>query len=481
MGIPEAYVPFDRRYVLATGGILADCTEGTVLTTDIAGFTRLTARLTQEFGPARGPEMLGRWLNFVYDDFVTCVQHYGGSVIGFSGDGLTCWFPTVTHAEGPASLRATACAFAIQTRAQPLLSMTLPSGQKIKVGVKVTLAAGSVRRFRVGDPHIQYIDSLAGQTLVRAAQAEKVARPGEVVVSPEVLTQLDDQVQVVAWRKGLIENQSFAVITAAPSQTLAANPYFFSSKSLCLTPDQIRPWLLPAVYQQFSKQQFQSPVETRPTTALFVGFEGIDYDDDVAAGEKLDLLIKLAQNMLLREGGDLLQLTIGDKGNYFYVAFGQSSPQSNHLDKAITTALRLRRLLTALDFITMVKMGISWGWMRLGAYGGRQRCTYGVLGEEVNRAAKLMSHAQAGQIMVSQPVAERVSPHYHTQCSGFAPIKDKADLTPVSTIQGRRLSLWPKPTPVHMRKQRQLHPELIETAIASDRARISRFSATLVK
>ena len=39
--------------------------------------------------------------------------------------------------------------------------------------------------------------------------------------------------------------------------------------------------------------------------------------------------------------------------------------------------------------------------MRTGAYGGGTRRTYGVLGDEVNLAARLMERAAVGQVLVS--------------------------------------------------------------------------------
>ena len=40
--------------------------------------------------------------------------------------------------------------------------------------------------------------------------------------------------------------------------------------------------------------------------------------------------------------------------------------------------------------------------MRAGAYGGVMHRTYGVLGDEVNMAARLMMACQPGQILVSE-------------------------------------------------------------------------------
>ena len=54
--------------------------------------TDLPDMLAAGGGPQRGAEELTRYLNQVYDALIAEVDRYHGSVIGFSGDAITCWF-----------------------------------------------------------------------------------------------------------------------------------------------------------------------------------------------------------------------------------------------------------------------------------------------------------------------------------------------------------------------------------------------------
>src|SRR4051794_20632246 len=87
-----AYVPQDRRAALATGHPLPDHCTGAALFADISGFTPLTEALTTALGPRRGGEALTDQINAVYAALIAPVDRYGGSVIGFAGDAITCWF-----------------------------------------------------------------------------------------------------------------------------------------------------------------------------------------------------------------------------------------------------------------------------------------------------------------------------------------------------------------------------------------------------
>jgi class 3 adenylate cyclase len=65
---------------------------GAVLFADISGSTTLAEGLAREMGLQRGAEELTQRLNRIFSGVIDEVHRYGGSVIGFSGDSVTCWF-----------------------------------------------------------------------------------------------------------------------------------------------------------------------------------------------------------------------------------------------------------------------------------------------------------------------------------------------------------------------------------------------------
>src|SRR5207237_10269741 len=132
----------------------------------------------------------------VYDALIAEVDRYGGSVIGFSGDAITCWFAGEV---GEAAHRALAASLAMQYAMQQLALIITPSGHSIRLALKVAVALGPARRFRVGDPKYHYVDVLAGATLDRMAAAEHQAQQGEIVVSAEVCQTLGDSLLIGNW------------------------------------------------------------------------------------------------------------------------------------------------------------------------------------------------------------------------------------------------------------------------------------------
>src|SRR5258708_6496424 len=199
----NAYLPMDRVSALLLDTSLPEKTHGTALFADISGFTALTEMFAQVFGARRGAEELTQHLNRIYDLLIDEVHRYRGSVISFSGDGITCWF------DGEASARAIQCAFATQQALDvaPMPWETFPS---VDEG--------------------------------RASQ-----------------------------------------------------------------------WVIPGVYARLKEGLGEYVTELRPAVSLFLQFEGIDYEADSDARDKLDQYIRHVQQILTHFDGTLIQLTTIDK------------------------------------------------------------------------------------------------------------------------------------------------------------------------
>ena len=412
-----AYVPIDRRFSWHQGKDLPQTARGTVLFADISGFTPLTKTLSKELGPRRGAEELTRQINLVYDVLISRIHHYGGSVLGFAGDSITCWFADDT------GLQAVTAALHMQRAMNQFSVIITPANNVISLAIKVSIACGTVRRLAVGDPDYQILDVIAGTTLDRMALGEKVAEPGEIVVDRFVVDALGNDLQIEENRT--FENEPFFVI------------------SNCLTPSDPKPWpeiiipqdkekeipywLLKSVHDRLQTGQGQFLAELRPTTCIFVSFGGLDYDQDAEVGLKLDKYIRWMQSIMARYEGSLLQLTTGDKGSYAYAVFGAPISHEDNIDRAFAAALEINQLPPDLDYISNVRIGISHGLSRTGAYGSEIRRTYGVLGDETNTAARLMSYADPGKILVTYHTLTQAEDSYQTVSLGSMQFKGKPE------------------------------------------------------
>ena len=428
-----AYIPTDRRYALAKGADLPNQATGAALFADISGFTPLTEGLVQALGPQRGAEELTHWLNKIYDALVAEIENYRGSVISFSGDAITCWFDDQREVSFvsniSAAFRATASALAIQQTMQQFAQVDIPGAGMASLAIKVVVTVGPARRFLIGDPTIQLIDALAGQTLYRLATSEHHAERGEVLLDEPAVAALGKNIEVRDWRENSESGERFAVVSKLNTQ-IEPDPWPTLDAD-ALSDDLVRPWLLPPVYDRLINGMGEFLTELRPTVALFLRFSGIDYDSDPESQTKLNTYLQAVQRILARYDSYMLQLTIGDKGSNFYVSFGAPLAHEDDAIRAVRAALELRDL--QMDFITEVQIGVSQGLSRTGACGGIHRRTYSAIGDAVNMAARLMQSAPVGQVLVHQNV-RKATVDYFTW-NELPPLQVKGKSQPVTVFQ----------------------------------------------
>lgn len=422
-----AYLPQDRALALAAGAELPDRALGAVLFADVSGFTPLTERLTDLFGPRRGIEEVSRRINAVYEALIEAVDRFQGAVIGFAGDAITCWFGGAA-----AELRAVACAFAQQRAMQAFAELPLPDGTAAALAVKVIVTSGPVRRFVVGDPEIQRLDTLAGATVGRLGEGEHLAQRGEVLIDEAAVAALGQPAQVIAWRTNPETQSRFAVLAsapAAPEQPVAAAP--------ALSPATLRAWVLPAIAAREGAGAGDFVTEFRPASSLFARFGGIDYDQD-DAGARLNAFIVHAQRIINDYGGTLLQLTIADKGSYIHAVFGAPIAHEDDARRALRAALELQALPDGAPGLTPLQIGLTRGVLSAGVLGSTTRRTYNTWGDEVNLAARLMGIAAPGEILVSGRAQQAVANIFT-----FAPrpplsLKGKSEPLPIFAVTGAR-------------------------------------------
>lgn len=430
----DAYIPIDRRFALSRDVVLPDRTNGAVLFADISGFSSTATALEQKFGPRQGADELMMQVNRLYTGLVGQVHRYGGSVINFSGDGMACWFDQqfpagagVVTAPANSAQRATACALAMQE----MVGWTDRSGPTLSF--KVSVVAGSVRRFLTGSPQSQLIDVLAGGLLDRSAAAEQVLQPGQVVVGAEVLGRFGQQLEVSEWVEGS-NGEHFALISGL-AEAVAPLPW---PELPAVAAETARQWLLPPIYRRLQRGEEDFLAELRPSVALFLQFSGINYDADDSAGEKLNAFVCWVQGVLEQYGGYLLQVSVGDKGSYALASTSATAVHEDDALRAVAAMLALLALPPALSFISELKAGISWGTMLVGAYGSDIRRTFSEQGSETNLAARLMEAARPGEILVSAPVAELAQQEYKLRDLGTLELKGWAEAVPAFAVEGRK-------------------------------------------
>lgn len=416
----DVHIPIDRRIALSTGEALPSEVVGSVLFADIAGFSRMTSDLLEASGARRGAEELTRALDAIYDALIEPVRAYGGSVVSFAGDAITCVFP---HDDGWAAATASA---QMHTAAAGL---TTRIGSELRpVVIKVGLAHGQVYRCAPGDPNIQLIDTIAGEAVLDAARAERHASAGETILAPSMRLALRGRARPDAPPISGFEPLGVLRRLAVPNPWPEVSPIAFELAA---------PFTLAALRRPINEGRAAYLAELRTVVAVFIRFEGLTFGADEAAVEKLDAYVRWVQSVFDSYGGSLIGVNIGDKGSYLNGAFGAPATHEDDCSRAMAAAIVLASPPASLPWIRNVGIGVCCGRQRTGSVGAPIRRTYAVLGTFGNLAARLMERAAAGQILVDSTVAEAARGSHRFESIGMVSVKGHTSTLAVFSCTGR--------------------------------------------
>jgi adenylate cyclase len=438
-----SFIPADRRAALADGLQLPQSQHGTALLADISGFTPLAETLEHVLGPQRGAEELTLIVNRIFDALVDTIDNNHGSIIGFSGDSLTCWF------EGNDERSAIASALEMQATMSSAGCVDIPGVPVTAVGLKVALAAGPIHRFQVGDPAIRVFDCIAGSLVDRLGIGYHLCRAGDVLVDSGIAERLAMSLRIEDWCEEPQGSARFARITAIVAE-VPRRPWTLVSDDR-IAPDVLRAWILPPLYERLQSHQSRFFAGFRSVVALFTQFGDLNYDTEPDSGERLDAFIRWAMQVIARHGGSMVQLTMDDKGSYFLAIFGAPVAHGDDLRRAAAAGHELRNPPETLLGFRPVRIGVNAGHVYAGLYSG-SRSMYNVAGDCVNVAARLMEAAQPNQVLVSAQVGSTLDRRFAIRA--LAPIEVKGHrkavaicelIGPVATSVGLSEPRYPLP------------------------------------
>ncbi len=427
-----AFVPADVRRAIARGESLPDRARGAVLEADVSSFTPLTEELARRHGARRGAEEVAALLTHLYGAVIAEVDRCGGSVVEFTGDALACCFDGDDD-----GARAVGCGLSMQAAVAALRTDTADSP-----ALKVTVAAGDYRRFSVGDPAVRLLEVLAGPAVDRLVAVAPTTAPGEVVVDAATARLLAGRLDDGGHQR--LDGQE-SVIAAG----LSDPPPAPAAPAPAITPAQARPWLSAAVHERIAGGDEHLVGELRSVVALFARFGGVDYDAADAAA-RLDAYARFAQHTLDGYGGTLFSIAVDAKGSYLCAGFGAPVAHDDDPLRAAAAALALSRPPERPGAITAGGIGLARGRLYAGLYGGETRRTFGLQGNTMNLAARLMESAEPGEILVEESLAQLLDGRNELRPLAPRLVKGRADAVAARALIGARLPSPAAPAAPHL-------------------------------
>ncbi|MEE8392646.1 MAG: adenylate/guanylate cyclase domain-containing protein, partial [Anaerolineae bacterium] len=468
--------------VPSIGGAFLD---GALLFADISGFTAMSEQLST-LGK-EGAEQITSLVNRYFSAMLQVLFAYGGDLFKFGGDALLAFFPT----EIGGSRSALQAAWSMQKAMMGFRHVETSLGT-FPLQMKIGLHAGSVFAARVGTAaEREFI--VTGPVVNATAKAEELASAGQILISSSVRNQVfSENPGFLIAVKGpaghyLVKHiySHTPALSNAPSLTRSTaadlrRPDDEPSDTLRRTLDaleRLTPYLPPGLLPRLASAPIQHEIsgERRLVAILFANFLGAsklvtqlgrDRADEIA--QALNRYFVRMHQVISRYGGVINKVDIYDRGDNLMALFGAPVAHEDNAERAVRAALEMQAAITPLasplqaggtegkkTWLLGQRIGVSTGLVFAGHVGAASRREYTVMGDEVNLAARLMSAAVEGEILLASYVQRKVIALFELVDRGQVVLKGKSKPVPTYAIVGRRA----QPEPV--RGIRGLHSPLV--------------------
>jgi class 3 adenylate cyclase/tetratricopeptide (TPR) repeat protein len=451
----------------AAGVVRGQYLEGSLLFSDVSGFTALSERLAV-LG-TEGAERLTEMMNRYFGEMLEILSWSGGILLKFAGDATLVYFPQQENGEharsavraGQRMLRAMSNYSAIET---PLGTV----GLKMKIGISTGRFLGA----SIGSAaRMEYV--VFGDAVAKTMAAEGAAEAGLVVI--------DEQTAVYQDAATLTPRPTAGFFAVAPGSEEALGDFEIKAESrrargaiafnasphaintqMDIAMRQIKalvPFLAAELVESIIAQARQRRLESefRPTTVIFMNFTGFETLlatlNEIHTTKITNLFSDYFNHLheaITRHGGVVTRIDPYSRGSKMLILFGAPVAHEDDPLRAASAALDMMREVATINSewqpvftplmpagwdgpLIQQRIGITQGLTYAGQVGSSTRREYTVMGDDVNLAARLMSAAQPGQILISQRVFNEVVDHL--AATALAPIMVKGKSQPIPIYQ----------------------------------------------
>lgn len=433
----------------------SDLRPGTFMFSDVSGFTALSEKVQQQ-GGSEGIDILTEVINSFFSAMLEILAKSNGMLLKFAGDALLTFFPTSPGTdEAPLAIR-TGLRMQREMAAnfQPINHLALEQlfgNHDLELTMSIGICQGLLFECVVGN-EIQRDHIIQGDLPGAAMDAEAVGERDDVIITAALQAAHADKFDTVPVGDGffrVIDNfgdelgdYEFTIPSRRRAQTTAL--FGFDEENLLEDLERnlerlegVSRFIAREVVDKLAfSSEFRIEGDNRRSTTIFAQFVGFADMLHDWGEEQLPLIVSLlgryynmVQRAIAANGGVLTRSDPYGRGVKLLITFGAPIAHSDDPERAVTTALEMNRLLAQFnarlhdelpdelqrETYVQQRIGITHGAVFTTEAGWQSRREYTVMGDDVNLAARFMSKAEMGQIIISRPVWDRVNAHFEVE------------------------------------------------------------------
>lgn len=457
------YVPRQVQETLPRPGELRyGWEEGTLMFTDLAGFTPLMEAYAGH-GTAGAAAVLDV-LNGYFAEMIEIVSKAGGNLLEFTGDAMLVQFSR--DRRGTDTARAVRAGLRMQRAMQAYSSLEVESGT-LSLGQRVGIHSGRFFTADIGTPRrMEHV--LLGKNVQYTKQTEGAGVVGRVNLTEAAYERVSDEFRFEEGNPGYmlavddLTDEQLGKYDIVPTRRRTPRSVLFDRsveglvKEIEAQVERIEPLaafipdpILNLLVENAAKRKI-SPIFPSPTV-LFVNVIGLPESVDIANKEEESLIVNSFSKLVAMinaeveaRGGVLKKVTYHLAGSDMMIMFGVPSSHTDDPVRAASAALAIREIIEntpplviggKTEMPVTCQLGMARGPVFAAEIGEpRGRREYNILGDTVNTAARLMGKALGNRILMTEVVYEEISPAFKCDSLGSMPLKGKSKRMPIYAL-----------------------------------------------
>lgn len=359
-----------------------------------------------------GGEIMADILNEFFDRMLTTADRWDGIHLKYGGDAMLLLFTGRGHAH-----RAVRAGLDMQEAMADFIGLNVVN-ESFELRMRIGIHSGRFYSASIGEPAglLHYL--ITGKDVNRTAQVEPLAEPDQVVVSEATAALLADNCEL----EETAHDRIYLVRAAgAPDVEYSVLDYDNAPREI------LQRYLMPPIASGRVRAKDR---DHRRVSISFISLKGmsdiLQHQGDEQALEQANAYIKMVFAAANKYGGYLSQSDVSETGDTLVVLFGAPVSHGEHEQNACRFAYELNNELNRSGLLLSHQIGINTGYVFAGETGSSKRRDYTTTGDNMNLAARMMSAAGPGNILISAHTAERLNSDYSLRKLDSIRVKGKS-------------------------------------------------------
>jgi len=388
--------------------------DGSLLFADLSGFTAMSEKLS-ELGRFGG-EKLAEIMNGCFNSLLGLTFAAGGDVIKFGGDAFLALFSGEDSAA-----KGYNCAGNLINWISRNGKISTPVGD-FTLDIHAGISKGKIYNLYIGKKRKDHL--FCGLAVEKAYAAADAASLGQLAMTGEAVKAIGN-IDVYQTDEGFFICRDFSNLNVL-------KPISRPRTDKNVDNSYLEKFIVTGLNEQLHFNNGVIEGEHRVLTNLFIGVDSlkknleIDTDKSISA---INNYFDTLNSIITKHGGAFARMDSSGTSEKMLIFFGAPVSSGRDAQNCLKTVLEIESSLPEINkkFIHPIKhrYGINTGLCFVGDVGGRWRREYTAMGDAVNLAARLMSKASFGDILIGEQTIKICGDDFVTHDGGLITVKGK--------------------------------------------------------